>query len=79
MKRRIKILTAALAIVGLASAATIWKITPGGMAVFHSGILEVRTFSVPYNDTHLILFDGKALLIDTGLMDDAVALDNAIR
>lgn len=40
---------------------------------------EVHTFRLEYNNSHLVVHDGKSILIDSGLAEDAAELDAAIR
>lgn len=79
MKQRTKLLLATLGVTITATITTIWTITPGGTAVYETGDYVVYTFSVPYNDSHFLVVDNKTFLIDTGMEEDATALDKSIR
>lgn len=79
MNNKWKKILATLAAIAAIIGAVNWWITPGGMTTHSNGTYTVRTFSVPYNDSHLLIHGDNALLIDSGLEADAEKLDVAIR
>jgi hydroxyacylglutathione hydrolase len=79
MKIRLKIFLAAPVGIAALLGALGFAATQSRAKSLKAANFEVRTFSISYNDAHLLLVGDKAVLVDTGIEKNAEALDKAIQ